>query len=69
MKSKGTKLKRKIQIGVMGSDADLNYSKAIEKLGEEVGYWIAKKGATLLFGAEKDLDSLSTAACRGAKRA
>ena len=61
--------KRKIQIGVMGSDADLSYSKATEKIAEEVGYWIAKKKATLLFGAEKDMDSLSTAACRGAKRA
>lgn len=63
------KLKRKIQIGVMGSDADLNYSKTTEKLAEEVGYWVAKKKAVLLFGAEKDMDSLSTAACRGAKKA
>ena len=60
---------RKFQIGVMGSCADLKYSKKIEKLAEEVGYWVAKKKATLLFGAEKDVDSLSTAACRGAKRA
>lgn len=52
----------------MGSAADLNYSKDFEKLAEEVGYWVAKKGATLIFGAEKDYDSLSTAACRGAKR-
>ena len=60
---------RKIQIGVMGSCADLKYSKKIEKLAEEVGYWVAKKKATLIFGAEKDFDSLSTAACRGAKKA
>lgn len=60
---------RKIQIGVMGSCADLKYSKKIEKLAEEVGFFIAKNGATLLFGAEKDIDSLSTAACRGAKKA
>jgi len=63
------KSKRKIQIGVMGSAADLKYSKNFEKLAEEVGYWVAKKGAILIFGAEKDYDSLSTAACRGAKRA
>lgn len=63
------KLLRKIQIGVMGSCADLKYSKKIEKLAEEVGFWIAKKKATLIFGAEKDTDSLSTAACRGAKKA
>jgi len=63
------KLSRKIQIGVMGSAADLKYSKKFEKLAEEIGYWVAKKGAALIFGAEKDYDSLSTAACRGAKKA
>ncbi len=62
------KYKRKIQIGVMGSMADLKYSKKLEKLAEQVGYWIAKNNATLVFGAEKDSDSLSTAACRGAKK-
>ncbi len=61
--------KRKIQIGVMGSAADLNYSKEIEKIAAEVGYWVAKHNAALIFGAEKDYDSLSTAACRGAKEA
>src|SRR3989344_457019 len=60
---------RKIQIGVMGSCADLKYTKQLEKLAKEMGYWIAKKKAVLIFGAEKDLDSLSTAACRGAKKA
>lgn len=60
---------RKIQIGVMGSCADLNYSKQIETLAEEVGFEVAKSGAILIFGAEKDLDSLSTAAARGAKKA
>lgn len=53
----------------MGSCADLRYSKRVEKLAEKVGYWIAKKNATLIFGAEKDVDSLSAAACRGAKKA
>lgn len=61
-------LSRKIQIGVMGSAADLKYSKNLEKLAEEIGYWVAQKGALLIFGAEKDYDSLSTAACRGAKK-
>lgn len=60
---------RKIQIGVMGSAADLKYSKDIEKIAEEIGYHVAKNGAVLVFGAEKDYDSLSTAACRGAKKA
>jgi uncharacterized protein (TIGR00725 family) len=59
---------RKLQIGVMGSAADLNYTKNLEELAEEVGFYIARANAALLFGAEKDYDSLSTAACRGAKR-
>jgi len=63
------KQSRKIQIGVMGSAADLTYSKSFEQAAEEIGYWVAKNGATLIFGAEKDYDSLSTAACRGAKKA
>ena len=60
---------KKIQIGVMGSCSDLDYSDSLERLAEEVGVEVAKKGAILLFGAEKDFDSLSTAACRGAKKA
>lgn len=59
---------RKIQIGVMGSCADLNYSKDVEKAAERLGELIAQKGGVLFFGAEKDTDSLSTAACRGAKK-
>lgn len=61
--------KRKMQIGVMGSAADLKYIKEFEEAAQEIGYWVAKSGATLVFGAEKDYDSLSTAACRGAKSA
>jgi uncharacterized protein (TIGR00725 family) len=60
---------RKIQIGVMGSASDLKYKKEFEREAEEIGYWIAKNKAILFFGAEKDYDSLSTAACRGAKKA
>lgn len=60
---------RKLQIGVMGSCSDLNYSKEIEALAEAIGNEVAKAGAVLFFGAEKDFDSLSTAACRGAKKA
>ena len=69
MKNKPKPKKRKLQIGVMGFAADLKYSKALEKQTEETGYWVAKRGAVLIFGAEKDYDSLSTAACRGAKKA
>ncbi len=60
---------RKLQIGVMGSAADLKYAKKFENNAEKIGYYVAKNNATLIFGAEKDFDSLSTAACRGAKKA
>jgi uncharacterized protein (TIGR00725 family) len=59
---------RRFQIGVMGSMADLNYSKDFEQAAEKIGELIAEKNGILFFGAEKDADSLSTAACRGAKR-
>lgn len=59
---------RKLQIGVMGSAADLNYTKDLEQLAEDIGAEVAKMGNILVFGAEKDYDSLSTAACRGAQR-
>lgn len=58
---------RKLQIGVMGSAADLNYSKKIEELAFAIGQEIAKSGNITVYGAEKDYDSLSTAASRGAK--
>lgn len=51
----------------MGSAADLNYAKDIEKIAEEIGRLIAKSGNITVYGAEKDYDSLSTAAARGAK--
>lgn len=60
---------RNLQIGVMGSAADLNYSKELEQLADQVGAAVAKANATLIFGAERDYDSLSTAAARGAKKA
>lgn len=59
--------KRKLQIGVMGSAADLNYSKEIESIAFEIGKLIAEGGNIAVYGAEKDYDSLSTAAARGAK--
>lgn len=62
-------MKKRFQIGVMGSAADLKYSAAIDKLAYEVGKAIAKSGHITLYGAEKDYDSLSTSAARGAKSA
>lgn len=69
MMEKNTVNKRKYQIGVMGSAADLKYSKKVEKLAEEVGKLIAQNNYITVYGAEKDYDSLSTAAARGAKKA
>ena len=60
---------RKLQIGVMGSAADLKYAEQIEKLALETGREIAQSGHITVYGAEKDYDSLSTAAARGAKSA
>ncbi len=60
---------RKLQIGVMGSAADLNYAPEIERLAFEIGKLIAESGNITVYGAEKDYDSLSTAASRGAKSA
>lgn len=59
---------RKYQIGVMGSAADLKYSKELEKAAERLGELVAINNGILFFGAEKDYDSLSTAAARGAKK-
>jgi uncharacterized protein (TIGR00725 family) len=61
-------MERKIQIGVMGSASDLNYKKEIESLAEQVGELVAKSNNITVYGAEKDYDSLSTSAARGAKR-
>ena len=61
--------KKRLQIGVMGSAADLKYSKRIEAVAFEVGRLVAESGNIVVYGAEKDYDSLSTAAARGAKSA
>jgi uncharacterized protein (TIGR00725 family) len=58
---------RRFQIGVMGSAADLQYTMEVQAVAETLGALIADKDGILVFGAEKDADSLSTAACRGAK--
>lgn len=51
----------------MGSAADLKYTKEIEVAAQRIGELIAERDGVLFFGAEKDSDSLSTAACRGAR--
>ena len=42
---------RKLQIGVMGSAADLNYSKDAESFAKKLGELIAKSGNILVYGA------------------
>jgi len=46
----------------------LRYGKEIEAIAESVGRLVAESGNILVYGAEKDYDSLSTTAARGAKR-
>jgi uncharacterized protein (TIGR00725 family) len=60
---------RKLQIGVMGSAQDLNYGDALRDLARELGREVARSGNIVVYGAEKDYDSLSTQAARGAKEA
>ncbi len=62
-----SRIERKYQIGVMGSAADLNYSKKLEQIAFDIGKEIALSGNITMYGAEKDYDSLSTVASRGAK--
>ncbi len=62
-------MSKKLQIGVMGSAADLHYSKEVERIAEKVGELIAESGNIVIYGAEKDYDSLSTVAAKGAKKA
>ena len=61
--------KRKYQIGVMGSAADLGYTETVKNIAEEVGREIARSGHIQVFGAEKDVNSLSTVASRAARAA
>lgn len=51
---------RKLQIGVMGSAADLNYSDDALEFAKELGRLIALSGNILVYGAEKEYSSLST---------
>ena len=51
---------KKLQIGVMGSAQDLNYSVDAENFAKELGKLIAESGNILVYGAEKEYSSLST---------
>ena len=55
---------KKLQIGVMGSAADLNYSEDALKFAKKLGKLIAESGNILVYGAEKEYTSLSTEAAK-----
>ena len=59
---------KKIQIGVMGSAADLNYSKEALSFAKKLGRLIAKSENILVYGAEKEYTSLSTEAAKEASK-
>ncbi len=59
---------KKVQIGIMGSAADLNYSDETLNYAKELGKEIASSGNILVYGAEKDYTSLSTEAAKEASK-
>ncbi len=59
---------KKLQIGIMGSAADLNYSNDALKFAKNLGKLIAKSGNILVYGAEKEYTSLSTEAAKEASK-
>lgn len=57
---------KKINIGIMGSAADLNYNEDTLNFAKKLGELIAKSGNNLVYGAEKEYSSLSTEAAKEA---
>lgn len=57
-----------MQIGIMGSAADLKYNKEAEEFAKELGKLIAESGNILVYGAENDYTSLSTEAAKEASK-
>ena len=51
---------KQLQIGIMGSAADLNYGNDAENFAKELGRLIAESDNILVYGAEKEYSSLST---------
>lgn len=60
---------RKMQIGVVGSMADIKLDELVRNLAKKVGEEIAKNDALLVFGFEGDFESLSLIAAKGAEGA
>ncbi len=59
---------KQLQIGIMGSAADLKYSKETLKVAQTIGKLIAESGNILVYGAEKEYTSLSTEAAKAASK-
>lgn len=59
---------KKLQIGIMGSAADLKYSKEALIFAKNLGKLIGKSGNILVYGAEKEYTSLSTEAAKEATK-
>ena len=59
---------KKLQIGIMGSAADLKYNDETLAFAKELGKLIAESGNILVYGAEKDYTSLSTEAAKEASK-
>lgn len=55
---------RRLQIGIIGSAADKELSSAQYELARALGEALAGTGAVLVYGAEKDTNSLSTEAAK-----
>lgn len=59
---------KKLQIGVMGSAADLDYKDEAVECAKELGKLIAESGNILVYGAENEYSSLSTNAAISASK-
>jgi uncharacterized protein (TIGR00725 family) len=62
------KERKKIQIGVIGPANSLGYDKKLELLAIKLGEEIARAKAIIIYGVEKDQDSLPAIACRAARK-
>jgi len=60
---------KRLQIGVMGSAADQHYPPELEELAASIGTHIAGAGHILVYGANRDTDTLPNVAARAAKAA
>lgn len=59
---------KKLQIGIMGSAADLKYSDEAVEFVKRLGKLVAESGNILVYGAEKEYSSLSTEASKEASK-